>query len=71
MDPQQAREYRDRWQEVAAIEAAEQRAASIELRWRQLNAILQMAMDLGLPLDRRQEGEEEVWLRWARLKGET
>jgi len=64
------REFRARWQAVAAIEAEEQRAASIALRWQQTNAILRLAMGLGLSLaDLRGDDEEVVRRRWARLKG--
>jgi len=69
MDDQQAREFRERWQAVAAIEAEEQRVASMALRWQQMNAILRLAMGLGLPLTEPDEEEEDVRRRWARLKG--
>lgn len=65
--PELAKQSRDRWRAVAAVEAEEQRAASIELRWKQLNAIWQLAVALGL----RPEPDEAVDLvgeRWVRLK---
>ncbi len=67
MDSQQAQEFRQRWQAAALVEAAEQRAASLELRWRQLNAILELARELELPLPSTDQ-EEAVWQRWAKLK---
>lgn len=67
MDSQQAHEFRQRWQAAALIEAAEQRAASIELRWRQLNAILELARKLELRLNSSDQ-DEAVWQRWAKLK---
>ncbi len=67
MDSQQAQEFRRRWEAAAAIEVAEQRMASLELRWRQLNAIWELARELGLPLTSNGQ-EEEVWQRWAKLK---
>ena len=63
------KEFRERWQAVAAIEAKEQRAASITLRWQQTNAILRLAIGLGLPLTEPDEEEEAVRRRWAKLKG--
>jgi hypothetical protein len=61
------RQFRERWQAVAAIEREEQREASVALRWQQLNAILRLAMGLGLP-PREQFEEEAVRQRWAKLK---
>ncbi len=68
MDAQLAREYRARWAAVAEVEEAEQRNATASDRWRQLNAIVQMAMALGLDLDVQSEDDAVVWERWARLK---
>jgi hypothetical protein len=68
MDPILVREYRARWQAVAEVEEAEQRQAVVEDRWAKLNAILQMAITLGLDLRAQNEDEEVVWQRWARLK---
>ena len=62
------RQFRERWQAVAAIEREEQRGASVALRWQQLNAILRLAMGLGLPM-REQSEEKAVRQRWAKLKG--
>lgn len=70
MNNQQAREFRDRWQAVAAIEAKEQKESSVALRWQQTNAILRLAMGLGLPLSEEDGVETEaVRRRWALLKG--
>lgn len=69
MNRQLAREFRDRWRAVAAVEIEEQRAASVALRWQQLNAILRLAIGLGLPLVESEEEEEIVRQRWAKLKG--
>jgi hypothetical protein len=66
MNRQQAEEFRQRWQAVAEIEAEEQREATIELRWRQLNAIWGLAHGLGLPTPERDE--EVVRQRWIKLK---
>jgi len=48
IDPQLAKQFRDRWQAAAAIEDKEQRATSIGLRWKQLNAIWQLALGMGV-----------------------
>ncbi len=58
--------YRARWAEVEAVIAEERRSASLELRWRQLNAAYGMAKGLGLL--RRDPTESEVIERWACLK---
>jgi hypothetical protein len=69
MSDQMMKNFRERWQAVAAIEAEEQRSASIALRWQQTNAILRMAIGLGLPLEEADESERLVHYRWAQLKG--
>ena len=70
MNRQQAREFRERWEAVAAIEARELRDASISLRWQQMNAIFRLAMGLGL-LESEEDDPEvnAVRRRWLRLKG--
>ena len=50
MDPVLVREYRARWQAVSEVEEAEQQQATVEDRWRRLNALLKMAVNLGLDL---------------------
>jgi len=67
IDPQLAKQFRDRWQAVAAVEDQEQRAASISLRWKQLNAIWHLARGLGMQSE-PDETEGLVRERWARLK---
>jgi hypothetical protein len=67
MSEQALRQYRERWETVAAFEAAERRDASLAVRWQQLNAILRLAQELGLALEQDPE-EITVWQRWARLK---
>jgi hypothetical protein len=68
MDALLVREYRARWQTVAEVEDSEQREATVASRWQQLNAILQMALALGLDLGAQNDDEMVVWQRWARLK---
>jgi hypothetical protein len=68
VDRRLARQYRDRWQAVADFEAHERRKESMELRWRQLNAIYRMGLGMGLVGAGEDESEREVWRRWALLK---
>ena len=69
---QQARGFRERWQAVAAVEAEEQTTASIALRWQQMNAILRLAMGLGLLQAEEDSAEiEAVRRRWTLLKETT
>jgi len=72
VNDREAKEFRERWLAVAAIEAEEQRAAPIALRWQQTNAIFRLAVGLGLPLAEEDNAEiEAVRRRWALLKGAT
>jgi len=63
------KDFRDRWQAVAAVEIEEQKSASVTQRWQQLNAIVRMAIGLGLPLAELEKDDEIVYQRWAKLKG--
>ena len=58
--------YQQRWAEVEARQKEELRTASIELRWKQLNAAYGMAKALGLL--QADPSEMEVYERWAKLK---
>ena len=58
--------YRARWQAVEEIERQELQTASLELRWQQLNAVIGIAIGLGIFMPA--EDEIEVFQRWARLK---
>ena len=58
--------YRDRWLAVAEVERQELRSASANLRWQQLNAVVGLAIGLGI--FRTDPSEEEVYARWAKLK---
>ncbi len=72
MNSQQAKEFRERWQAVAAIEAEERRAASIALRRQQTNAIFRPAKGLGLsPAEGDSAEIEAVRRRWTLLKGDA
>jgi hypothetical protein len=58
--------YRARWQAVEEIERQELQNATLELRWQQLNAVIGLAIGLGIyqPV----EDDIEVFQRWAKLK---
>ena len=67
MDAEDAKAYLERWWEVERIEKLESQGASIQDRWRQLNAIKQRAARLGIkPED--DDGEMEVHMLWAGLR---
>jgi len=68
MTPTQARAFRDRWRAVAAAEVVEHRNASLELRWRQMNALHALGVGLQLISPSAATQEQLVWERWARLK---
>ncbi len=67
MDRQLAKQFRDRWKAVEAVEIQEQRAASVSLRWKQLNALWNLAAGLGRP-PQPDESKIAVYERWAQLK---
>jgi len=67
MDVGDIRYYVDRWKAVEEIERQELRSASIELRWKQINAIWRLAKGLGFSFD-PDVSEIEVYRRWAKLK---
>ena len=74
MNPQQTidkealQAYRKRWEAVAEVEAAEKRQATIEQRWQKLNAMLQLAISLGLYEKMRNPTVNDVRNRWIKLK---
>ncbi len=68
MDRQMLIAYRNRWRAVEAVEREEQRAASVALRWQQVNTIFRLAMGMGLLSNNPDDQEQEVYRRWAKLK---
>jgi hypothetical protein len=58
--------YNARWDEIEAVIKEERKAASIELRWRQLNAAFGMAKGLGLV--QPDPSEYDVFAKWAKIK---
>lgn len=59
--------YRQRWEIVAAVEAAEREASSIAERWRQMNALLRLAQSLGIVPLPEDASLHEVRQRWQTL----
>lgn len=69
MNKEELRFYlRDRWKAVEEIEREELRLMTLDEHWRKLNAIVRFAVEAGIPRD-GDDGEMEVFLRWAKLKG--
>ncbi len=60
--------YHNRWKAVEEIERQELRAMSLEEHWRQINSLIQFALGLGLSRG-DDDGEMDVFFRWAKLKG--
>jgi hypothetical protein len=58
--------YRNRFRAVDEVERKEQREASIELKWKQLNSIIRLAIGLGI--FKADPSEVEVYQRWAKIK---
>lgn len=58
--------YLARWQAVEEVERQELRTATMELRWQQLNAVIGIAIGLGI--FESADDETEVYQRWAILK---
>ena len=58
--------YCDRWRAVEEVDRQEQREASIELKGKQLNSILRLAIGLGIL--KADSSEVEVYQRWAKIK---
>jgi hypothetical protein len=61
-------EYRARWEEVTERIAEEKRKMTVAQRWRQLNALIRLAVGLGLYKKIRHSEVVEVRERWIKLK---
>jgi len=59
--------YRERWKAVEEIERQELRDLSLDEHWKQINSLFQFALGVGLTRD-DDDGEKDVFLRWAKLK---
>ena len=66
MDKERAKKFLDRWEAIEVVHLREARTATLELRWRQLNAVYRLSRKLNLLSDQPDEtrGDE----RWARLR---
>ena len=67
MTEQEVQAWRDRWKAVNDFQEAEQRASTMEQRWREANGLRLLAVELALPLDTRDAEAEAVSRRWVRL----
>lgn len=66
LDKRLMQSYQARWEAVKKIQDEEQRFASLELRWRQLNAAYGLGKSLGF--QHHDADEMKVVNRWANLK---
>ncbi len=67
MDPKRAREYRDRWQAVAEIEAAERRSTTMAERLREADRLVAFARAEQVDVSSHDRDEEQARQRWAKL----
>ena len=56
------------WQAVNKVERQEARTATVQQRWRRLNAVYGLSVELGLDVRLGDQGEELVWQRWQLLR---
>lgn len=69
LTPESLQDYRARWQAVAEVEIDEQCEATLLMRWRQTNALLRLALDMGLTLPTEDVADIiAVRQRWLRLQ---
>jgi uncharacterized protein (UPF0335 family) len=67
MDKADAVAFRERWRDVERIERMEAQSATIQDRWRQLNAVKMRATRLGIT-QKEDDSEMEIFLIWANLR---
>ncbi len=67
MDKQLLREYRERYRVLSEIQRQEQQTATLARRWQQLNALLNLAIGLGITSS-SVDDIEIVRRRWVTLK---
>lgn len=56
------------WQAVKDFERQEARTATVQQRWRRLNAVYGLSVQLGLDVRLGDQGEELIWQRWQLLR---
>lgn len=67
MDKADAVAFRERWRDVERIERMETQSATIQDRWRQLNAVKMRAIRLGIR-QKEDDSEMRIFLIWANLR---
>ena len=67
LDQQSLTAYRQRWQAVAAVETTERQSASVDERWKQLNALLRIAVTLEFSPVPEETNINAGWQRWKML----
>lgn len=60
--------YSERWKAVEEIERQELRALTIDQRWQKINILAQFALQQKIQR-KDDDGEMEIFKRWAKLKG--
>ncbi len=60
--------YRERWKAVEDFERQELRAMTTEQHWMKINRLIRFALEQELTRN-DDDGEMEVFQRWAKLKG--
>ncbi len=68
MDKNLARLYKNRWQEIEAVELREMQQATVEQRWRQVNAIYGLAQAMGTLPPVQDCLTDPAFQRWVQLK---
>lgn len=67
MKESEIKSFQNRWKAIEEVERRESRSATTLTRWKQLNAILRLAIGLGLS-QKPDDDELIVYQRWATLK---
>lgn len=67
MDPDDMREYRERWRAVAEIEAAERRSQTMAERLAEADRLVAFVRYAQVDLSWREREEEQARLLWAKL----
>jgi len=67
MTPEEARAFKRRYERMNEIEAEELRKTPVDVKLRQLASLMASVKAMGWD-EALQEGDEEVWRRWQRLR---
>lgn len=71
MTDQSLKTYRQRWEAIEQQERLELKASTIDMRWKQVNAIWGLAKALGIEVPSDERGEEIIRKRWAKLRAKS